>query len=689
MHPRAKLRVVNSEPEAEYDPKRSGNHSSALASVGSHRHASEKMNCDDCILLMAHPSHDSVEFSEHLADCDSCRELAEDLRADSDATAEEDGHSNDLIGTTIGAYEIRELIGSGGMGRVYLAVHPTIGSRVAIKVFSKDWNEHPTLVSRFFAEAHATNVIAHENIVNVLDVGRLDDGRPYLVMEFLLGAPLSQLIGTESLNDSALIAIVLDVLSALSAAHEHQIVHRDLKPDNIFVSPQGRATLLDFGIAKLMPGMGTDSAPTVTGMVLGTPHYMSPEQAVGDPVDTRTDVYAMGVILYECFTGRRPFVGGSLFRLMDQHVNHAPRPPRDIRPDLGADVEAVILKALEKLPGDRFASTGAMREALEACECNTSSGAFLLRGRATRDDLETAAETDAEAAATVAHRPRTSNEGVDSLKETAATVASRPQADMRSAAPESGNRRTTWVVSALAALGVAAGAMLLFGSEPTTTSQRGFDVDGAAIAAVASTTAVVPAADAASRAPWDAAFQSVPDAAPMQVASVVKPRPTRPRVRKARGTAPLSLLSTATRLAQGSKADATLSAIRLQGPSRQGRVDLGDADNAISFDFLSPQMAARVAERGRDQGTCIVRVTFRGQSSPKVTQVGAKCAAVRMLARPRCSVAKQILEGTQRGTLPSEGLLTSARLQVSKGKRSARAFWKFEIARQSYNVPAC
>ncbi|MEM9493967.1 MAG: serine/threonine-protein kinase, partial [Myxococcota bacterium] len=208
----------------------------------------------------------------------------------------------------VGSYRIARKLGQGGMGTVYMAVHPDIGSRVALKVLSRDCAGSPELVERFFTEARAVNLIRHESIINILDLAVLDDGRPYIVMEYLSGASLGDIIkqqGALPLGGTARLAG--EVLDALGAAHATPIVHRDLKPDNIFVSPQGRAKVLDFGIAKLRPELSGRGGPTQTGSIMGTPQYMSPEQAMARGVDTRTDIYAMGIILFEAATGRRPF----------------------------------------------------------------------------------------------------------------------------------------------------------------------------------------------------------------------------------------------------------------------------------------------------------------------------------------------------------------------------------------------
>ena len=268
-----------------------------------------------------------------------------------------------IVGTQVGAYRIAKLLGVGGMGRVYKGVHPSIGSRVAVKVLSRECADRPDLVERFFSEARAVNLIRHESIVNVLDLAQLPDGRPYIIMEYLDGAPLADIVGKRGpLPLGGMARLMAEVLDALAAAHQKGIVHRDLKPDNIYVTPAGRPKVLDFGIAKLRPELG--GSATQTGSLLGTPHYMSPEQALGKPVDLRTDIYAMGVILFECATGRRPFVADSLFDLLRRHVDEPPPPPRSLRPDMPPAFEQVIMYALAKDPAHRFQSCTDLANAL-------------------------------------------------------------------------------------------------------------------------------------------------------------------------------------------------------------------------------------------------------------------------------------------------------------------------------------
>src|SRR5688572_22885456 len=233
------------------------------------------------------------------------------------------------------------------MGRVYAAVNPTSGSRVAIKLIAEKYAQDKNLLDRFFAEARAVNLIRHENIVNIIDL--VQTGRPYIVMELVTGQTLRQLAQRTS-PIGGLVHVMIEVLAGLAAAHAIGIVHRDLKPDNILVTNNGHAKLLDFGIAKLsQPLSNVPSLRTETGIVLGTPQYMAPEMVVGDLVDGRADLYAIGLILYELLTGRLPFKGSD-FDVMKAHLEKQPVSPREWRPDLPEPLERVIMRALAKRP---------------------------------------------------------------------------------------------------------------------------------------------------------------------------------------------------------------------------------------------------------------------------------------------------------------------------------------------------
>ena len=267
--------------------------------------------------------------------------------------------SDPMLGATVGRYRVARLLGAGGMGRVYLGVQPAINSRVAIKVLTDAAG--PELIDRLFAEAYAVNVIRHDNIVDVLDHDRLPDGRAYLVMEYVTGQTLRAMLGAGAGPLAGVVAVLQDVLDALDAAHRAGIVHRDLKPENIMVSTSGRTKVLDFGIAKLGDG---PARRTRTGVLMGTPAYMAPEQILGEAVGPGADVYAAGVVLYEATTGHLPFDARSDYHVMRAHVEQAPPAPRAHRPDMPAALEAIILRALAKAPDARFADARAMADAL-------------------------------------------------------------------------------------------------------------------------------------------------------------------------------------------------------------------------------------------------------------------------------------------------------------------------------------
>jgi serine/threonine-protein kinase len=266
-----------------------------------------------------------------------------------------------LIGSTIGGkYRIYAKLGSGGMGAVYRAQRTIIGDDVAIKILHFNQNESPE-AERFRREAQAAARLKHAHAVSIFDFGISDDGRQYLVMELVEGESLRQLIKRQGRLSPAFAAeIISQVCAALDEAHRHNIVHRDIKPDNIIVDLRGskpEVTVLDFGIAKLRG----DSATTLTqtGSVLGTPHYMSPEQCLGEELDGRSDIYSLGIVLYELLTGVVPFNAPISTAVVVQHVNQAPPALRGLNPAIPWPVERAVLHALEKKPEARPASPGA------------------------------------------------------------------------------------------------------------------------------------------------------------------------------------------------------------------------------------------------------------------------------------------------------------------------------------------
>jgi tRNA A-37 threonylcarbamoyl transferase component Bud32 len=279
---------------------------------------------------------------------------------------------DELVGTTLQKrYTITRKLGQGGMGAVYEATHLALGKKVAVKVLLDKYTNKDRIVARLEQEARLASSIGHDNIVDITDFGETATGRTFVVMEYLEGESLGQLISREgALEESRSIRIARQVASALGAAHEKGIVHRDIKPENVFLRHRhGRdvVKVVDFGISKTLnkPEQDGGVSPrlTQTGMVLGTPLYMSPEQARGDEdPDHRIDVYSLGVIMYEMATGEVPFRGGNYLNIVSQVISAEPTTPRELNPEVSIDFEAVILKALEKEPEDRYQTM----EALEA-----------------------------------------------------------------------------------------------------------------------------------------------------------------------------------------------------------------------------------------------------------------------------------------------------------------------------------
>jgi serine/threonine-protein kinase len=287
-----------------------------------------------------------------------------------------------MLNQTVGNYRILSLLGEGGMGVVYLAQHPGIGRKAAIKVLHPDLARSPDLVTRFFNEARAANAIKHPGIVEVYDFGTLPDGASYITMEFLEGESLSTRIKrTKRIPIGSAVDFAFQTASALAAAHTARIVHRDLKPDNIYIVPnldqEGREVIkiLDFGIAKLnADGPGTGGVKTRTGTVMGTPVYMSPEQCRGTKeVDHRTDIYALGIILYEMICGQPPFMSAGYGELIHMHIGTPPAPPRTHNPAIPAELEAVMLKLLAKDANQRYQTMGEVQQALRSIRADFGS----------------------------------------------------------------------------------------------------------------------------------------------------------------------------------------------------------------------------------------------------------------------------------------------------------------------------
>jgi serine/threonine-protein kinase len=270
-------------------------------------------------------------------------------------------------------YRIHHRLGKGGMGEVFLARHVAIGRMVAIKTLGREMRERAGIAQRFLREAQTSSMVRHPNVVDILDFGHTERGTPFFVMEYLEGEDLKSVLKRERvLSWERSCAIVTQVCAGLAAAHAQNVIHRDLKPDNIYLVMQdGREVVkvLDFGIAKIVSGDALHDA-TQTGVLLGTPEYMSPEQARDEVLDARSDIYACGVMLYRMLTGRLPFRAKSFMAVLSMHLQNAPIPPRQLDPPsaITEAQEAVILRCLAKARDDRYPSADALAQALRAAD---------------------------------------------------------------------------------------------------------------------------------------------------------------------------------------------------------------------------------------------------------------------------------------------------------------------------------
>jgi serine/threonine-protein kinase len=324
------------------------------------------------------------------------------------AAAAPAGHGDLEPGEMVGEYRVDGLLGAGGMGKVYSATHPLIGKRAAIKVLHPALSVDPDAVERFVQEARAVNQIGHPNIVDIFAFGTLPDGRCYFVMEQLRGESLATRIDRAALPIEDVLSILDSIAIALEAAHRKGIVHRDLKPDNVFLADveggKPAVKLLDFGIAKLTH-KDAGAKRTQTGNVMGTPAYISPEQARGEGVDHRTDLYAFGAVAYELLTNELVFPATNAADMLAQHLFTPPPSVLTRRPDIDPELDALITSLLAKDMNERPTLESA-REQLRACgrrlhqraalhEGGHTDPVIMVTGPLTRPGMSTVAPAEA------------------------------------------------------------------------------------------------------------------------------------------------------------------------------------------------------------------------------------------------------------------------------------------------------
>ncbi|MFI1585114.1 protein kinase [Embleya sp. NPDC020630] len=295
-----------------------------------------------------------------------------------------------------GRYELLELVGRGGMGEVWKGVDRELGRTVAVKVLPIELTRQEEFRQRFRREARTGAALSHHGVATLHDVGEDLDGTdavPFLVMEFIDGRTLTEVLRAGPIPIARAIAIARDVADALVHSHGVGLVHRDIKPSNVMVTSSGAVKVLDFGIAKALAE--TTTRLTATGLMVGTPAYLAPEQIGGDAVDARADIYSLGCLLYELLTGRPPFSADSPFAVMNQHLTKTPPAPSALRTDIPERVDAVTLLALAKAPDQRYGDAAAFRSALESAQ----------------RELDAAAVVPPHARTTVVGRPRSGRSG--------------------------------------------------------------------------------------------------------------------------------------------------------------------------------------------------------------------------------------------------------------------------------------
>src|SRR5688572_4798962 len=281
-----------------------------------------------------------------------------------------------MIGQIISHYRVVEKLGEGAMGVVYLAEDTHLGRRVAIKFLTDDKDHHYR--ARFLREARAVSALSHPHIAIIHDYGETPTGQPYIVMEYIQGETLNDLLNQSALTIAESVEIIQAVAEGLGAAHAHGIVHRDIKPSNVLVNKAGEVKVVDFGLVKQIhddqrPGSNPDAntlmaSRTNSNVIVGTPLYLSPEQAMGADVDARSDLFAIGALFYECLAGRPAFSGGSLIEIGAQIIHFNPLPPSSINSRVPAELDRITLKALAKKRESRYQSAAELVADLKSAQ---------------------------------------------------------------------------------------------------------------------------------------------------------------------------------------------------------------------------------------------------------------------------------------------------------------------------------